>query len=351
MSFSRTAQYRDGHDFKQAEELIRAKALQSYGFAIEPTKDTQFGVCLALCITWIENKVESKSERVRGAASRMNWLSLGPSGAFKTSMAKQQGLADTAGEHGWDMAQALQHAKAAAPQPVYEVTPDGTGLNTDTVIVQTLPQHVPYVMVYRWSDQSGHAVVCYKTTNRTMIFDPNCGELACPHPQLPTMWAAYWQDVADAFNGAPVTYGLASVGVDPSAVPSVVAKPKKKCLLATAACESLGLPEDWIELELLRQFRDAELSGTQSGRAAIDRYYALAPAVIAVVRQSADPDGLLRHVHRRFVARGAAAVAVGDGEAAKRVLLQLLGDMAEVLARGPDAVWVEGVRNGSSRRS
>lgn len=57
-------------------------------------------------------------------------------------------------------------------------------------------------------------------------------------------------------------------------------QPKKSgCFLTTAACEYKGLPDDCYELQTLRRFRDDYLAATPRGRALIEEYYDVAPAI------------------------------------------------------------------------
>jgi len=46
------------------------------------------------------------------------------------------------------------------------------------------------------------------------------------------------------------------------------------CFLTTAACEFMGLPDDCLELETLRQFRDEHVP-----KSLVDEYYQIAPAI------------------------------------------------------------------------
>lgn len=336
-AFTNTAVYRTAA-YDQAYELKVAGSLSGYDFSVEPTEDTRFGVCLALCVQWIKNKLDLlEGERVRGPDKRVGAMMASPTTRwFKDSMNRQQAIADAVNRHQWDMTAALKDVAAEAPD-IYEVTKDGSPLDVDTVIVRTLTPHVPYILVYRWA-KGGHAVVCYRTNARTMIFDPNCGEIACAHGQIDAMWAAYWKDVAAVFKGLPATYGLAAVGADPDTDPKANIKKKRKCLLATAACDSRGLPEDWFELELLRRFRDGPLAATEAGRADIARYYRLAPRVVDHI--SAHPASALvfSHVYGRYVSPAAALVRDGAHAEAAALFRDLLIQMEAVLRHGPEAL-------------
>ncbi len=72
-------------------------------------------------------------------------------------------------------------------------------------------------------------------------------------------------------------------------VASASASKSRKCFLTTACCEARGLPDDCRELTTLRGFRDGVLLATAEGRALVEAYYRVAPALVDAIR--ADPAG------------------------------------------------------------
>lgn len=52
------------------------------------------------------------------------------------------------------------------------------------------------------------------------------------------------------------------------------------CFLTTCCCEFKGLPDDCKELTKLREFRDTSLLQSETGRALIQHYYRIAPAIV-----------------------------------------------------------------------
>lgn len=56
-------------------------------------------------------------------------------------------------------------------------------------------------------------------------------------------------------------------------------KKKSGCFLSTVACSYKGLPDDCMELETLRDFRDNYLLGIPIGISMVDHYYSVAPAI------------------------------------------------------------------------
>lgn len=54
---------------------------------------------------------------------------------------------------------------------------------------------------------------------------------------------------------------------------------KSGCFISTAACVLMGLSDDCYELTTLRLFRDEHLLKSSSGRALVEHYYSIAPAI------------------------------------------------------------------------
>jgi hypothetical protein len=223
-AFAHTKRYRTAK-FKQAALLANLESNSRMGFtALSGGIDdrTRHGVCLALCIQWIENKFERQAMKAQtgrtdsdtdmadsNAVARMGTATRD----FTLAMDLQRDVAKAWERHGAKMSDKFLKSVSArvVREAITVVTGDGTPLNPDTVIVQTLPNRMPFILSYRWDAAKAHAIVCYRTKSRTIIFDPNCGEMACPHSEIQTMWKAYWNDVKTVL-GQPATYSLMAYG-------------------------------------------------------------------------------------------------------------------------------------------
>lgn len=58
---------------------------------------------------------------------------------------------------------------------------------------------------------------------------------------------------------------------------------RKFCYITTAVCESKEKPDDCPELTLLRGYRDGYLSESEEGRALVEDYYDIAPAIVMCI--------------------------------------------------------------------
>ena len=67
----------------------------------------------------------------------------------------------------------------------------------------------------------------------------------------------------------------------------------KDCFLTTACCDLMGLPDDCFELTALRRFRDTVMRVTPDGQRDIERYYALAPRLLAEMHARGEERRLL----------------------------------------------------------
>ena len=71
----------------------------------------------------------------------------------------------------------------------------------------------------------------------------------------------------------------------------------KGCFLTTACTSSRGLPDDCEELTVLRSFRDNFLRETPAGCKLIDRYYQIAPSIVAAIIQRPDAQGVFDEIY------------------------------------------------------
>lgn len=73
---------------------------------------------------------------------------------------------------------------------------------------------------------------------------------------------------------------------------------KKGCFLTSACVEHMGLPDDCIELRVLRKFRDEYLMETDSGSILISDYYAIAPDIVTVINQNEKASTIYENIYK-----------------------------------------------------
>lgn len=94
---------------------------------------------------------------------------------------------------------------------------------------------------------------------------------------------------SDCENGSYTSAHQTAVGLRPTErstgrVPKAPSGSSGGCFLTTACCEVIGLPDDCLELTVLRRFRDSVLPTLPGGDAEIALYYLLAPVVLRRLR-------------------------------------------------------------------
>lgn len=68
------------------------------------------------------------------------------------------------------------------------------------------------------------------------------------------------------------------------------------CFLTSACCRYKGFPDDCAELTALRSFRDNYLLSTEEGRTLVDKYYRIAPALVAQIDGHPQENTIYTHI-------------------------------------------------------
>ncbi|WP_236618869.1 DUF4157 domain-containing protein [Acaryochloris sp. CCMEE 5410] len=76
---------------------------------------------------------------------------------------------------------------------------------------------------------------------------------------------------------------------------------KKFCFITTACVEARGLSDDCYELQMLRDFRDTYMRTIVNGDAMIERYYDIAPKIVASIKEKPNASDILGGLYKRVV--------------------------------------------------
>jgi hypothetical protein len=109
-------------------------------------------------------------------------------------------------------------------------------------------------------------------------------------------------------------------------------KSKSCCYITTAACRSLGLPDDCRELQTLRRFRDEVLLPHGDWRRRVNRYYENAPAVVAAIDQMPDRASIYDWIYHSYVQPAVAAIDQGDLIKASRIFEAGMDEIERICA-------------------
>jgi len=91
------------------------------------------------------------------------------------------------------------------------------------------------------------------------------------------------------------------------------------CFLTTACVTAQGLPDNCLELETLRAFRDGYVARQPGGKALIKEYYRIAPGIVAAIEaRSAQPGKVFADLYRDDIRTVLQLIDHGKDEAALR---------------------------------
>ena len=76
----------------------------------------------------------------------------------------------------------------------------------------------------------------------------------------------------------------------------------KLCFITTAVCESFGKPDDCYELTSFRRFRDEQMLATPEGRALVEEYYDVAPAIVTCIDLSEERKSVYEDIWSEWLA-------------------------------------------------
>lgn len=91
------------------------------------------------------------------------------------------------------------------------------------------------------------------------------------------------------------------------------------CYLTTACVATRGLPDTCAELQMLRAFRDGVLARRPGGREEIERYYQIAPGIVATINQQEDAAQIWNRVYEELVVPCVQLIYEGKDEEAYRL--------------------------------
>ena len=73
------------------------------------------------------------------------------------------------------------------------------------------------------------------------------------------------------------------------------------CYITSAVCRTQGKDDDCYELTAFRRFRDQVMLVSEEGRALVEEYYRLAPAIVTTVRLCQNEEAVYDRVYREYL--------------------------------------------------
>lgn len=102
---------------------------------------------------------------------------------------------------------------------------------------------------------------------------------------------------------------------------------KKLCFITGAVCRQQGKPDDCYELTAFRRFRDQVLLPTEEGRALVEEYYRLAPAIVASVALCWDAEAVYGGVYRDYLLPCLHRLEAGDAAGCRDKYVEMVRSM------------------------
>lgn len=101
------------------------------------------------------------------------------------------------------------------------------------------------------------------------------------------------------------------------------------CYISTAACQSMKQPDDCYELTMFRSFRDNWLAKQPDGKALIDEYYRVAPAIVQAIDKSADADKVYACIQNDYLLPCLKYIEEKQYEECKMIYSQMVSQLRE----------------------
>ena len=102
---------------------------------------------------------------------------------------------------------------------------------------------------------------------------------------------------------------------------------KRWCFITTAVCENAGKRDDCYELTAFRRFRDEELAKTADGRALIEEYYRVAPAIVSCMKYCDNTDLRCRELDEKYLTPCLRHIERGENEACRSLYVKMVKDL------------------------
>ncbi len=105
------------------------------------------------------------------------------------------------------------------------------------------------------------------------------------------------------------------------------------CFISTACAEARGLPDDCLELQVLRGFRDTYVREQPQGNDLIQRYYVVAPGIVRRINSRPDRVRVYTELYDGLVQRCVDLILDNKPEAALREYMRVVRSLEKQYAR------------------
>ncbi len=99
------------------------------------------------------------------------------------------------------------------------------------------------------------------------------------------------------------------------------------CYITSAVCRTQGKKDDCYELTAFRRFRDQVMLASDEGRALVEEYYHLAPAIVTTVRLCWDEKAVYDKVYRDYLLPCLGLLEAGDEKGCRDKYVEMVRHM------------------------
>lgn len=99
------------------------------------------------------------------------------------------------------------------------------------------------------------------------------------------------------------------------------------CYITSAVCRTQGKKDDCYELTTFRRFRDQVMLASDEGRALVEEYYHLAPAIVTTVRLCWDEKAVYDKVYRDYLLPCLGLLEAGDEKGCRDKYVEMVRHM------------------------
>ena len=104
---------------------------------------------------------------------------------------------------------------------------------------------------------------------------------------------------------------------------------KEGCFITTAVCDTFGKPDDCYELTAFRNFRDNWLAKQEDGASLIQKYYAIAPAIVEKINSLPNARAIYLTIWAEYLKPCLAYIEQKNYLACKQKYMQMVESLAE----------------------
>ncbi|MEP7375890.1 MAG: CFI-box-CTERM domain-containing protein [Chitinophagaceae bacterium] len=99
------------------------------------------------------------------------------------------------------------------------------------------------------------------------------------------------------------------------------------CYITTATCLTMGKPDNCLELETIRRFRDTWLSKQRNGNKLISEYYLVAPSIVEAIDKREFRKEIYKNIWQRYLYHFFGLILAKKNQEARTIYLRMVNEL------------------------